>query len=504
MSHHFKIILTLLVVTAVSVSVGAQNFTDAMRYSMTEALGTSRNASVGGAMGALGADFGVLGINPAGTGAYRSSEFVITGAVFANTTNSELLDSGFPATKESGSRFVISNFGIVFAARPKKKDPRKRKEPKLKASNFALGYNKTGEYTQDFRFSGRVLGSITDRWAEQAFGIPWDQLDAFETGPAYSTGAIYDLEEDLTYETDYQLNPNAALLRRQDVKARGASSEIFISYGANLNEKFLFGATVGVPLVNYEEERIYEEEDDASDEVPFFNALRYEERLSTSGSGFNAKLGVIYKPVKWLNIGAAWNTGTRLSMTDNFSTLVRYDYTDGDRQVYESISPDGTFNYALKTPSSFVGNLGAVIKQSGFLTAQIEYKNFGNAKFDYSVKDNGNEFEDFERLVNDDIKENLGSAIKLSFGGEFAWKKLRVRAGAILDQSPFVDDSEFNTTWTAGLGVRFQRIFLDFGYQRIQTEQGYLPYATESAPQPFVVNDITNNRFFLTFGYKWL
>ena len=241
---------------------------------------------VGGAMGALGADFGTIDINPAGTGAYRSSEFVFTGMVLSQTTSSELIDGGIPATDNTETRFSVSNIGIVFATQPRNKT--------WKASNFAVGYNKTADYALAFAYSGRNLGSITDRWKQNADGLAPNQLDGFESGLAYDVEAIYDLDDppNLIYETDYQMNPNAELLRRQTVDRSGTNGEVLLSYGANYNEKLLFGITMGIPIVRYEEEKNYEEEDDISDPVPYFNALRFEESLRISGNGFNIKLRV--------------------------------------------------------------------------------------------------------------------------------------------------------------------------------------------------------------------
>ena len=117
----------------------SQNPTDALRYSMTEVLGTARSISLGGAMGAIGADFSTIAVNPAGIAAFRSSEFLITGAVLSQSTESILLDGGIPATTTSHTRFALSNLGLVFASRPKNQ--------KWMASNFALGYNKIADYS---------------------------------------------------------------------------------------------------------------------------------------------------------------------------------------------------------------------------------------------------------------------------------------------------------------------------------------------------------------------
>jgi len=50
----------------VTVGVTAQSLTDAVRYSTLIPGGTARAMGVGGSFGAMGGDFGVLTINPAG------------------------------------------------------------------------------------------------------------------------------------------------------------------------------------------------------------------------------------------------------------------------------------------------------------------------------------------------------------------------------------------------------------------------------------------------------
>jgi len=507
----------------------SQNSTDALRYSMTEVLGTARSIALGGAMGALGADFSVISVNPAGIAAYRSSEFLISGSILSQSTESVLLDGGIPATTTNKTRFAISNLAIVLASRPKNHN--------WIASNFAIGYHKIADYNIQFAYSGRTPGSITDRWSQNAVGRYPDELNPFEELLAWETGAIYDEDPaDLFYETDYQLSPGAEILRRQTVNATGGTGEIVFSYAANYNEKLLFGVTLGVPIMSYEETKDYEEEDDpANDLVPYFNALRFEETLSTTGNGLNLKLGATYKITRFLNLGGAFHTGTRYSLNDNFSTRLTYDYTDDNgRQVFTSPfdgPQEGEFKYNMNTPWSVVGNASYVISKKeskggkkkgssrgtkkksdepvrtiyyGFLIAEIQYTDFAKAKFDYSGRGNGDEFQFEEDLVNESIRNTLSSAIKLRFGAEYALNALRFRVGTILQQSPYVDDSSFSNIFSGGIGYRFERIFLDLGYQHQKIEQGYIPYGVQYAPLQLVNNNTNYHRFVFSFGYKWL
>jgi hypothetical protein len=495
---------------------------------MTQVLGTARSISLGGAMGALGADFSTIGINPAGIAAYRSSEFVITGAVLAQSTESILLDGGIPATNTSSSRFAISNLGLVFASRPKNQ--------KWMTSNFAIGYNKIANYNSKFAYKGRTPGSITDRWSQNAAGFFPDELNAFEEFLAWDAGAIYDEDPaDQFYETDYQLSNGAEILRKQTVTSTGGAGEIVFSYGANYNEKLLFGLTLGVPILSFEETKAYEEEDDpAADLVPFFNALRFEETLTTSGNGINLKLGATYKLTRFLNVGGAFHTSTRYALNDNFSTRLTYIYTDDNgRQVFTSPfdgPQEGEFKYNMSTPWSVLGNASYVFTKEeskgrtkkghkgkkkksdgptqtiyyGFLVAEIQYTDFSKAKFDYSSRGNGDQFQFEEDLVNEQITNTLSSAIKLKFGAEYALNALRFRIGTIFQQSPYAGDTSFSTMLSGGIGYRFERVFLDFGYQQQKSEIGYIPYGVQLLPQPQVNNKTNFNRFVFTAGYKWL
>ena len=114
-------------------------------------------------------------------------------------------------------------------------------------------------------------------------------------------------------------------------------------------------------------------------------------------------------------------------------------------------------------------------------------------------------FEDEEDAVNESIGNDLSNALTIRVGGEVAISKLRARIGVELDQSPYSNDSGFDPTYNAGIGYRADKFFIDLGYQRQTLEEGYLPYSVGASfgSQPVVVRDVVNNRFVLTFAYRW-
>lgn len=70
-----RFILVIGFVCSFSIWSIAQNEEDVLRYSQIEFSGTARYVGLGGAYGAIGADFSSLSSNPAGIGVYKRSEF---------------------------------------------------------------------------------------------------------------------------------------------------------------------------------------------------------------------------------------------------------------------------------------------------------------------------------------------------------------------------------------------------------------------------------------------
>ena len=63
-----KIVLGGLLLAACLTQVDAQSIYDADKFTSKDLSGSARFVSMGGALGALGADISTMGVNPAGTG----------------------------------------------------------------------------------------------------------------------------------------------------------------------------------------------------------------------------------------------------------------------------------------------------------------------------------------------------------------------------------------------------------------------------------------------------
>lgn len=483
----------------------AQTITDALNLSQTYPEGTARTLGVGGSLNALGADFSVLSSNPAGLAAYRRSEFIISPGMNAVYTDARLQGGNNPTTESTRNQFTLHNAGLVIASQPNSSE--------WATFNFGFGINRTANLTNRLSYGGNSPGSITDRFLELADGFDPDQLDNFEAGIAYETGAIYDSDGDFHYDSDFLLyNPDHNVFKEQLVNARGGITEMAFSLAGNYRERLFIGTTIAVPFVSYTEEKIYREMDDNDNSVPFFNALSFEENLATTGAGFQAKFGMIYRAAQALRFGFGLHTPAWFKLTDEYSTYMEYDFTDSEgRNRYESASPDGLFEYRVATPWRWNASMGLLLGRYGFLHFDAEWQDYRSARFNFLSS--YSEDLAYERSLNRSIQDNYQSAFNLRGGGEIALNPFRLRAGIAFLGSPFAGDNSYTNEYTAGIGIRERNFFLDIGYRWQNRKEAYIPYFTANsdfdgdgigdAPQQLVTSERVRHQFLMTFGFKF-
>ena len=475
----------------------SQTATEAFRFSHGDPVGTARNLGTGNSMFAIGPDFSVISANPSGLGGYKKSEFLVTAGIGFNDFSTSLSQDSGDVSTGNYSNFTLPNIGFIIHSTPVGTG--------WSTSNWAIGLNRVSDYNKEIVFAGNTPGSITDSWRENAEGVHPDDLNGFEEGLAYSSGAIFDFEEDETYATDYQDASPYALFKQESTTLAGGKSELVLAYGAELDNKLLIGFSLGLPLVNYTETRTYREEDGGEDAIQYFNELEYNKSLNTTGYGFNAKLGVTLKPTDFLNIAFASHSPTRLSLADNFNTTLTYDFTDQNNNGgITSESPYGSFQYVLRTPWSASTGIGIIAGKAGFIGAHAKFTDYSSMKYKYSVRGNGNRFDQIEREVNQSIDENYGSALQVNLGGEVVLNKnYRLRGGVTLLQSAFNNDNSFDPSFHTGLGYRGEFFYVDLGYQLTKEDEGYLPYETVEATQPLVIIEQNKHRIAATVGFKF-
>ncbi|MBM3403635.1 MAG: hypothetical protein FJY10_01950 [Bacteroidetes bacterium] len=486
-----KTIISLALVCVAWTTTYAQSSTDALRYSRLFYRGTARFTGVGGAFGSLGADFSVLSTNPGGIGLYKSSEFSISPNLLFGSSNADYQGE---INSDIRGNFNVGNVGFVFAIPTSGGN-----ENGIRNIQFAIGYNAQNNfnnriYIEGFNPTNSLLTSYINTLNAQP-GITPDQAEydnPFDIGLALRSDLIYYDSTLNRYTCDM---PAGGVLQKKSILTYGSIHEVVLAAGGNLNDRLYFGISIGVPVLRYYEESRYDENDNAGN-IAYLNRFRFDQYLSTKGTGINLKAGVIYRPADWFRVGAAIHTPTyfgNLQDDWNSSMLATYDSVlDPGLQK----SPYGQYEYDLMTPWRAIGSLSFLIGQYGLISAEYEYVDYGRARFYADEKD---VFSD----INKEISNKYLSPVNFRAGTEWRIGKVFLRAGYAYYGSPYKNGANDGMRYaiSGGIGFRNNHFFADLGYTYSHQRDDYYLY-DPNLVNPATIDYFTNNAI-ATFGIKF-
>ncbi len=503
--NKFFTILVLAIVAGTG-NIYAQYASDALRFSQTNYGSSSRFKGLGNAQTSLGGDISSLGGNPAGLGMFTRSEFAFTPEYDNTQAKATYLGTQTNSTK---NQLNLSQIGVVWY-NPAIKAKGSNLNKGLVSTVFGLGYSRNNDFSSDVTFGGKNAGSsIADFFAEQANGNTFDQLgEGTLADMAYQHRLI-----DVTAASPTQYEPATDLNNQQyknEVRS-GSTSELNFAGALNFSNKFYLGASVGIVNVRYVSDAVFTESgknistDPGNEEAGNNYNLSYRQSQQTDGSGINARLGLIYKPVNAVRIGATFQTPTWMHIEDSYSEALDTRYTPGSN--YSSDPDNYTFEYSLRTPLK--GSFGAsvIIGNHGLLSADIDYVDYASIKFSSASGYNSTSSRDVIRYNNQDVKDFYTSAVNYRVGGEYKIGDMSLRAGFGLNGTPYKDDDSnvFETKYySGGLGYRFSQYYLDLAYQRVETNNTFVPYTLANQDvEPTADVKLNRNNVFLTFGVRF-
>ncbi|WP_118952341.1 OmpP1/FadL family transporter [Taibaiella helva] len=496
-------------------TASAQSELDALRYGQVTGAGTARSLSLGGAGGSYGADFSSLSINPAGIGVYRSSEITVTPVLRLNKIKSTYLGS---TASDDRTRLNLSNFGAVFT---KSARGNEYESSGWKAFSIGIGFNRIADFTANGYYAGNnSLSSITEEFAADAKynGIS-DQLAPPFGFLAYEGYVLDQDRNSIPYNNI--ISQGGSLNQSKSWSSKGGINEWSLSLGGNYMEKLMLGASLALTSYKYDRTTNYTEKDATGNPNNDFDYLSYNELLSTTGLGFNAKLGAIYVINDIVRVGASFHTPTWTSFTDisdyNMTTNTEgYKASlgggDTDPVSFKQPSAQYQFDYSLRTPWRAVLSATAFMGKYGFVTADYEYAAYSSMR--YNFRDNS--FNDYENALNQAIKDTYRGTHNFRVGVEGKLSNFMGRLGFAYYTSPFKQSDLFDgqrMDLSAGVGARFGGFFVDLAYVHImqkQSEYGYPLLMQDNAamgvrkiPVGLANLDYGNNLVALTLGFKF-
>ncbi|MCC7030506.1 MAG: hypothetical protein IT257_09380 [Chitinophagaceae bacterium] len=501
-----KIITGVSLILLVNISLHAQDEFDALRYGYTSYMGTARSMAIGNAMGSLGGDFTSLSVNPAGIGIYRRGELLFSPSFSVSNNQGTYLGNN---TSTGSTALNISNFGLVLSSTKK---GAAYKKSAWKSGSFAFGMNRNETFKNEYTYSGtNRKSSLIEKYAEEFNALGGINAVNTVSYPAYAAYQTWLIDRGAGADSNLAVAyvPFTDGIRQtKRVYETGGMQEYVISAGGNYQDKMMLGATVGIPRVTYNRTLQFDEEDISGKNNNDFKYMYFTEKLSTTGTGINLKLGAIFKPDNNFRFGIAFHTPTYIQFND-ISAIEMESHTDslllhnGSNPV--SIYNQDTslsFNYAQSTPYKALVSGTAFFKQYGFITADLEYVDYSSMKYNY-----GQGYENESQAINTVLKNTYKGAINFRGGAEVKMKDFAVRAGVAYYGSPYrnssYDASRLNIS--GGVGYRTKSWFIDAAFVRAMQTYKQMPYTLARADADVQTAEIKNSvsHVVFTFGYKF-
>ena len=420
----FFIIATLFAVTftSYSQSLGYQDL--AIIFSENDNNGSARFTGMSGAFGALGGDISSININPAGIAVANKSSFSGT----LNNRNSNITSNYYGNSITTQNQFFnLSHAGAILVF-----DSAYTSE----WSKFAIGFNY--RITKDFEDNFQANGNS---------GVATFKDFPFDNN---ATPIDYNIADGQDFINNY----------------KGEISEINFGFSSVHRKKLYVGLGLNFYDLNFTQQADLAEfnSDGNGNEL---DAYLYQENITT-GSGFSANAGFIYKAHPNFRFGLAYQTPTWYTEILETTNITNNDGYFGDTEISVSNNnavyrntdfggfPIQELLYKLKTPSKLTASAAFIFGKKGLLSLDYTNKNYQNIKLSNHNFSAENQF----------FQDDLRNTHSFNVGTEWRLDRFSVRGGYKFEQNPnkLATSSDNLKGYSLGAGYNFGNFKLDFSY----------------------------------------
>jgi len=501
--------MLLVILSACGLTAFAQAEFDALRLSQSDIIGTARYVSMSGAFGALGGDMSAIGLNPAGIGVYRSSEFSISPSFQQDNSKTDL---GGTLGDASKTKLLMNGLGYVGSFRT-------YDESAITNFNFGVTYNRLADFNQNTKVLGtgratslldRVCSVENDMWYNDGTHPDHTNFYKFLNGVHViglnTAGNAY----------VSPLSDGELLNSNMNLEETGGIDSWNFTLGANYNHTLYVGIGVGIQSILYDRKTTYSEDYQQGGGTELRNVL------STSGTGFDFKAGVIYRPVPELRLGLSYHTGTYYALTDVFNaSMTSWGFRDPITDAVYSPDPvvqgsEQYVDYMLTTPWQMTLSAAYQFGTKGLLSVDFDYVDNRSTTL---KNGSGYEMTDINNYMNYDFQKSYN----LRIGGEMrVTDNFSIRGGGAYYMSPLISNLETFDIATAytrpeytmvkstmyasmGAGYRSGAFFLDGALQERLSNEHFYNFCDMSATTDVKYAVLTRDKINLvmTAGFKF-
>jgi hypothetical protein len=420
--------------TSFSQSLGYQDL--GILFSQNDNNGSARFTAMSGAFGALGGDISSINVNPAGLSVFNNSMF--TGSFNArssditSTYGDPLLNRNAITTQDQFINLSQAGAVLVFDS---------AHSPNW--SKFAIGFNY--RITKDFNNSFLAEGNNGFTTFTE---FPLDNNDPT---------LIYDFADEQGFNNTYS----------------GELSEFNVAFSSVHQNKLHLGVSLNFYDLNFSQQSTLSEFNSDKDDNTL-DAFLYQENFTT-GAGFSANFGFIYRAHQNFRFGVSYKTPTYFTEIIEDSNITENEGFFGDTEIAVSNSNDVYRNtdfggfpsqsvvYRFRTPSTLTASTAVIFGKSGLLSLDYSHKNFQRMRL------SGDDFSNENQFFQNDLKNTHN----FNVGTEWRIDRFSIRGGYSFEQTPNTTVGVRNNSianfsdvsgYSLGGGYNFGNFKLDFAY----------------------------------------
>ena len=367
------------------------------------------------------------------------------------------------------------------------------------------------QFAEEFAKSGYSINTVLDNNSP----LP------YSSAPALYTYLIDTVKVNGVYQVkgapEYILDAGQALMQEMNKTTTGGITELSLGFAVNRNDKWFWGGSINVPLINYTSNTVFKESDTSSNTSNHFKSFEYTDNFSTKGVGANIKLGVIYRPRDYIRLGLAVHSPTYMSLTDKRSTSLSTQLENpvGTFSTSSDIFTDGKpgeANYGQLTPlkailsGSYVfREVSNVKKQRAFITADIEYVHHKGSSFRAEGKDATDQTKTYYKALNKVIGADYKGNFNFRVGAELKFNIIMARLGFAYYGNPYKDAAikANRMLLSGGLGYRNKGVFVDLTYVHAISNDVSFPYRLEDRANTYATLKQQRGNIVATVGFKF-
>lgn len=468
----------------------SQSPDESRRYIQSATGGTALSIGMGGATGAVGADFSNAATNPAGIGLYRRNEMAFSPSLFNFSSNAT-----FYGTQEDDRKFNFnfSNLHMVLHF----PSENKLKTKGWLSTTLGFGFNRNNGLHQRFTLRGvNPESSIASAYASVSQGIAPGALDPTGAKMFYDAYLI-DLDTSAANPNTYYpawAMPYGGATQRITMETAGRLSETNIVFAANHSNRLYLGGTLAIRRIMYEQNLTHTERNE-TDSAAWFNSLEYSRRYTDRGLGVGFRLGAIYRVQDWVRIGGSVLIPLDYNMKTYYSSELKS--TNGAIQNFHSNLVEGSYDYKFRQAFRYTGSMAFIIGKHGIVSVDYEGVDHSSTKFvtDDGALDSGN----------DRMRAAFRKTGNLRIGAEARFNDNYLRAGyqkiasALTNTQSIGDINQFSI----GAGYRNDGFLVDLAYAYSIQKENFAPYNPDLAPVQTVPLSFNRHILVLTLGTRF-